>query len=141
MRYLKGGVLLLAAVGAFSATAANAQSRTAAEAWNSPYSGPSDNQKQLDLEIAIARQQINNGGYGPSTTNIGTYNQTNTYNGAVNSSNSANIVNSNSTTSTVSGSNITLTTTTSQTAGPASQGASSGVVNGNGNTINLGVTK
>lgn len=144
MRYIKGGVLLLAAVGAFSAAAANAQSRTAPSAWNDPYSGRTENQQAIDLAIAEAQRREREGGYGPSssTTNIGTYTSNTTNNGPVSTSGSTNIVNSNSTSSTVTGSTgITLTVTTGQTAGPSTQGATSAVVTGNGNNTDLGIVK
>lgn len=144
MRYLKGGVLLLAVVGAFSATAASAQSRTAPSAWNDPYSGRTENQQAIDLAIAEAQQRARDGGYGPanSTTNIDKFVENNTYNGAVSTSGSTNIVNSNSTSSTVTGSTgVTLTVSTGQTAGPSTQGATSAVVSGNGNSTDLGIVK
>lgn len=134
-----GSLMLLAVM----AVPAHAQSTSTAPGfWNSPYSR-SVSQQALDLAAAEAMLRARNNGYGAgvSNTNIGTYNSTTNYNGTTtnNTSGSTNVVNSNSTSSTVSGSGINLTVTTGQTAGPTTQGASSGVSTGSSNVLDLGV--
>lgn len=121
MKYLKGGVLLLAAAGAFSATAANAQSsggRTAASTWNDSWSPPDASQQAINLAIAEDMLRSRQGGFGPSTstTNVaGDVNSYTTNNGPTSSSTAYNSVQSNSTTATMKGSGLSLTISSGQT--------------------------
>ena len=150
MTLLKRGSILLFSIattlGAVFVSTAHAQStNTAPGFWNSPMGRPSPDQQIVDLAVAEAIQRSKQGGYGPavSNTTIGTVNTTTTYEGPVeqNTSGSTNVVQSNSTSNTVTGSGNRITVTTGQTAGNSNQGASSGVVRGDGNIVDLGVKK